>query len=71
MPGGKSRAQSPVTLRFNVADVAATAAMLAVRGVRVDVRQWDWGTTGAFFDPDGNLCELKDQADGFFAPERD
>ncbi|MDR3472880.1 MAG: VOC family protein [Devosia sp.] len=68
VPGGKSRAQSPVTLRFNVEDVEAAAAMLQSRGVEVDVRHWDWGITGAFLDPDGNYCELKDQHDGFFAP---
>ena len=70
VPGGKSRRQNPVTLRFNVDDVEAVAAMLRSRGVAVEVRQWDWGTTGAFLDPDGNRCELRNQHDGFFAPRR-
>ena len=68
VPAGKSRAESPVTLRFNVSDVETAAAMLSARGVAVEVRRWDWGITGAFLDPDGNRCELKDHHDGFFAP---
>ena len=66
--GGKSRAQNPTILRFNVADVDATARMLGDRGVAVTVSHFDWGTIGQFQDPDGNLCELKNQDDGFFAP---
>lgn len=68
VPPGKSRRQNPVTLRFNVIDVEATAAMLRSRGLAVEVHYWDWGTTGHFLDPDGNRCELKDHRDGFFAP---
>jgi lactoylglutathione lyase len=59
-PTVKTRTQSPVTLRFNVVDVEATAADLRERGVAVEVRRWDWGITGHFQDPDGNRCELKD-----------
>ena len=66
--GAKTLTQNPVTLRFNVEDVAAAARMLEGRGVGVELHHWDWGTTGHFLDPDGNRCELKDQRDGFFAP---
>lgn len=66
--GGKPRSENPVTLRFNVTDVAQAAASLRQRGVDVEVHQWDWGTTGSFLDPDGNRCELKDHRDGYFAP---
>ena len=67
--GAKSRAQNPTILRFNVADVEAAASMLRERGIAVEVNHWDWGITGQFRDPDGNLCELKNQMDGFFAPK--
>jgi lactoylglutathione lyase len=63
---GKARRQNPVTLRINVADVEAAAAMLRERGVDVEVRRWDWGTTGSFLDPDGNRCELRDHSREFF-----
>ena len=67
--GAKSRAQNPTILRFNVEDVEAAASMLRERGVAVAVNHWDWGITGQFRDPDGNLCELKNQDDGFFGPK--
>lgn len=63
----KRNDENPTMLRFNVADVAAAAAALTARGVAVDVRVFDWGTVGTFADPDGNLCELKDAGDPFFA----
>ena len=67
-PGGKTPAQNPAVLRFNVSDVQVAAAMLRSRGIGVEVQTFDWGTIGAFLDPDGNRCELKNQTDGFFAP---
>lgn len=66
----KSRAQNPMVLRFNVADVEASAAMLRDRGVAVSVEAFPWGTVGKFRDPDGNPCELRNHYDGFFAPEQ-
>lgn len=67
---GKSAAQDPVTLRFNVADVEAQAARLRAGGIDVEVGTFDWGTIGKFHDPDGNRCELRSHFDGFFAPRR-
>ena len=64
----KSRAQSAVTLRFNVADVEREAARLRSLGTAVSVEQFEWGTVGKFVDPDGNRCELRNHFDGFFAP---
>lgn len=66
----KSRAQSPVTLRFNVADVDAAADRLRAKGIGVEVSHWDWGIIGGFVDPDGNRCELRNHFDGTFAPKR-
>ena len=70
-PGGKSRAQSPVTMRLNVADVAAVATRLGAEGVPVKVESFAWGTIGSFLDPDGNRLELRNHFDGFFAPPKD
>ena len=66
MPGGRSVEQSPVKLRFNVADVDAAARLLEARGVQVVIRREAWGTVGDFVDPDGNRCSLRDE--GSFVP---
>ena len=62
-------AQSPITLRFNVADVDERAEWLRGKGVTINVSHWDWGTIGTFIDPDGNRCELRNHFDGTFRPE--
>ena len=57
--GEKSRAQSPLVLRLNVADIEAACAMLRERGVldaRVNV--FPWGRIVHFLDPDGNSVQL-------------
>lgn len=68
--GPKTRAQSPITLRLNVADVEAVAKRLRTHGTVVDVATFEWGTIGSFTDPDGNRLELRNHFDGFFAPLR-
>lgn len=69
-PVVKTRAQSPVTLRFNVADVDIAAERLRAKGIAVEVSHHDWGIIGGFADPDGNRCELRNHFDGTFAPKR-
>jgi lactoylglutathione lyase len=59
-PEGKSRAENPVTLRFNAADFDRAVKRLAEKGVAADIRHWDWGTTAHFLDPDGNRIEVRD-----------
>lgn len=66
----KSRAENPSVLRFNVEDVDAVAARLRSHGVEIAVAHHDWGIIAPFRDPDGNLCELRNHHDGFFAPKR-
>ena len=61
---GKTIAESPVWLRFNVVDVAAAAAELAAKGVAVRIRREVWGTVGDFLDPDGNICSLREEPAG-------
>ena len=63
----RARVRGPTVLRFNVDDVEAAARALRDKGVPVTVRRFDWGTVGAFADPDGNECELKDAGDPIFA----
>ncbi len=62
--GVKPVENSPVILRFNVADVMATGNELRSRGVAVNVTVHKWGTTAGFSDPDGNRCALRSN-DGF------
>ena len=64
--GGKSNAENPTMLRFNVDDVPLAAAELERRGVAVAVRIFSWGVVGRFLDPDGNACEMKDALDPLF-----
>ncbi|WP_246832528.1 VOC family protein [Thioclava sp. DLFJ4-1] len=66
----KDISQNPVALRFNVSDVKAAARLLEAQGVPVEVKMHDWGTTGAFLDPDGNVCSLKNADDPFFTDEQ-
>lgn len=63
----KPVSQNPTKLRFNVKDVEAAAHLLESKGVKVEIKVFDWGTTGTFLDPDGNLCALKDADDPFFS----
>lgn len=60
--GGKTLAQNPIYLRFNVEDVEAAAAELNAKGMNVEVNKAAWGTTASFTDPDGNYCSLRDEA---------
>ena len=59
--------ENPTTLRFNVEDVASSAALLRQREIQVEVRSFPWGIVGLFADPDGNCCELKNSDDPFFS----
>lgn len=62
----KNNSQNPTMIRFNVIDVEEAAANLRLSGVEVEVKKYDWGIVGKFYDPDGNACELKDSSDPFF-----
>ena len=55
----KSRAQNPTVLRFDVSDLEAAAAELESKGCPVERLSFEWGRIGAFNDPDGNRCEMK------------
>jgi lactoylglutathione lyase len=62
----KTYAENPAILRFNVPDVAQAARLLEAQGIAVEIKVHSWGATGAFIDPDGNVCGLKNADDPFF-----
>lgn len=47
-------------LRMNVQNVKSLAEKLTAKNVIVDYLENPWGTVAKFFDPDGNLCALRD-----------
>ena len=47
-------------LRLNVSNVKELSDKLILKGIKVDYQEHSWGTVAKFFDPDGNLCALKD-----------
>ena len=57
---GKTRAENPTVIRFNVANLEAAAGELRAQGVTVSVEHYEWGTIGVFYDPDGNRGELRE-----------
>lgn len=56
----KTRAQNPTVIRLEVQDFNEAINELRNRGVNVQVHRFDWGTIGAFTDPEGNRIEIKD-----------
>ncbi|GHC43790.1 VOC family protein [Ulvibacter litoralis] len=47
-------------LRLNVPNVKFMSEKLISKKIEVDYQEHTWGTVAKFFDPDGNLCALKD-----------
>lgn len=60
-PNGKTAEQNPVTLRFNVTDLEQTIKQLEGKGVKAQKEVFAWGVIANFYDPDGNVCQLKDR----------
>ncbi len=66
-PGGIAKTpetcpdDAQVRLRFNVRELDAATAELRGKGVAVERLDHDWGSVGLFRDPDGNLCQLRDE----------
>ncbi|MZQ86220.1 glyoxalase/bleomycin resistance/dioxygenase family protein [Paenibacillus sp. 5J-6] len=56
----KTRAENPIVIRFNVNNFDSTVSELKARGVKVDVKKFDWGIIGIVIDPEGNRIEIKD-----------
>lgn len=57
---GKTAEQNPVTLRFNVTNLEQTIKRLEGKGVKAQKEVFVWGVIANFYDPDGNVCQLKD-----------
>lgn len=51
-----------VCLRMNVSNVKNLAKKLTEKKVKVDYQEHSWGIVAKFFDPDGNLCALRDSS---------
>lgn len=47
-------------IRMNVSNIRERADSLISKGIQIDYQVHSWGTVAKFFDPDGNLCALKD-----------
>lgn len=47
-------------LRFNVPNVKAITEKLKAKDITIEYQEHSWGTVAKFYDPDGNLCALKD-----------
>ncbi|RCW41629.1 VOC family protein [Paenibacillus prosopidis] len=56
----KTRSQNPTVIRFNVNNFDSAVSEIVARGVKVEVKSFEWGTIGVVFDPEGNRIELKD-----------
>ncbi|WP_171685134.1 VOC family protein [Paenibacillus planticolens] len=54
----KTRAESPIVLRFNVKKFDEAVKELSDRGANVEIKAFDWGTIGVIIDPEGNRIEL-------------
>jgi lactoylglutathione lyase len=59
----KSVGENPTVLRFHVPDLEVAANALRGVGIDVTLQRFDWGSIGAFVDPDGNPCELAEAWD--------
>lgn len=60
-PSGKPASENPTCLRFNVSDMTASVNHLRNHSIQVDFQEYSWGSIAKFYDPDGNLCELRDE----------
>lgn len=64
MPAGKSPADSPHKLRFNVPDIYAARAKLVEFGIEAQILEFGWGRVINIHDPDGNRIGIRDD-EGF------
>ncbi|KAA1247643.1 VOC family protein [Aquimarina sp. RZ0] len=49
-------------IRIHVDNVKKYAISLQSKHIEIDYQEHDWGIVAKFFDPDGNLIALKDEA---------
>jgi len=61
-PAGKSIAECPGKLRFNVPDIEAALQAVRAHGIDAHIERHDWGTTINIHDPDGNRIGIRDEA---------
>jgi lactoylglutathione lyase len=61
-PAGKSAIHDPTSLRVHVTDIKRWVKHLESMGIEVDYQEHSWGAGARFFDPDGNMWALRDEA---------
>ena len=56
----KDFSQNPVIIRFDttIDDFINGTEFLEQKGIELEVKNFEWGHTASFYDPDGNCCEL-------------
>ena len=47
-------------LRMNFPNIKQLTKKLTSKGVSIDYQKHKWGIVAKFFDPDGNLCAIRD-----------
>lgn len=61
-PAGKSIAECPLKLRFNVDDLPTALQRIRDYGIEAQITEADWGNTINIYDPDGNRIGIRDTA---------
>ncbi|RRJ83393.1 VOC family protein [Aestuariirhabdus litorea] len=61
-PQGKSIAENPTKLRFNVADMESALRRVREYGIEAEINDHPWGRTIDILDPDGNRVGIRDEA---------
>jgi lactoylglutathione lyase len=59
--GEKDIEQSPMKLRFHVADMQAVFLERQALGINAKLNQFSWGSTINVSDPDGNRIGIRDE----------
>ncbi|WP_426414681.1 VOC family protein [Aestuariirhabdus sp. LZHN29] len=62
---GKSIAENPTKLRFNVSDMGAALERVVHFGISAQITTHTWGRTIDILDPDGNRVGIRDEP-GFY-----
>ncbi len=59
---GKSVAECPMKLRFNVSDINLALTKVRKFGIKAEISENDWGSTINIYDPDGNRIGIRDES---------
>lgn len=51
--------RNPIVLRLDVTNFDESVENLRKKNIEIIVKHFEWGTIASFYDPEGNLCEIK------------